>query len=57
MVDISLTEYPRLPPTKPEEMYEVLLSAPFAPNKLLPTILLPSTAGAEEENVYDNEKH
>ena len=53
MVDISLTEYPRLPPTKHEEMYEVLSSAPPAPSQLLLTIPLPQNAGAEEDNVYD----
>ena len=48
-----LTESPHLPPTKPEEMYEVLSSAPHAPSQLLLTIPLPQKAGAEEDNVYD----
>ena len=53
MVDTSLTESLCLPPTKHEEMYEVLLSAPPAPSQLLLTIPLPQNVGAEEDNVYD----
>ena len=53
MVDMSLTKSHLLPPKKPAEVYEILSSPPPAPSQLLPTIPLPSTAGAEEDNVYD----
>ena len=44
----------RDPPAILEEMYEVPMSPPPPPpSQPLPTIPLSSTAGAEEDNVYD----